>query len=714
MTPNNPIFRTEAICRHCDRIVSAGIVCLIGFTPLAFGSVYPWAYCLIEAVIFLLVAIWMGKLVLGAESSAPSSVAWGGLLLVAIVGFQLVPLPPAMVRALSPMTQTLYSRTLERWPGGVRRSEPAEGTGGRVPGVSVLPTIEEVRQGASVPFAPGIAGRVVGGIGPANATGPDSDGGNGRDHEAVVAGHKRYDSQWRALSIAPSVTRTALLKLLSYAAFFLLIAKYPFNRPGTTGGERRFCRLVVIATLSTAIVVAVVTLAQFSWWNGKIFGFLVPYDWGIARPEIRHAGGPFVNPDHLANYLAMTMPLAIAGALWRNPIIPSGWQIAFRLLCSCAGGVIWSVLLLSLSRAGWIGALCGLSVFVWLMRVQLSRDYATWFPRPKAPALLVLGTGVVALTVVALLAIGSAGRTRVDSRLEETFAHETSFGERVVLWEDSLGIVRDFPVLGVGLGCWPELFPHYHRPPWRSGRFLETHNDYLQLVAETGVVGFALFAWFFYNAAFRILTRMRTIAAGAQATFAALVSGLTVMAVHECVDFNLQIPANALLFTVMLGLANRLAPGPDTKNLGAFDVRVWRVAAAATGLLALILMVVALKQDKVPYPYNIRRPVAAEEARNLILAHPANAFVHLAAADCCRDAVADGERLKQLETALWLDPNNPFARDAYAGALLREKRISDGLRELTTSVFRSPSIYTHSYLDQKVIPWLSADEHAAI
>jgi tetratricopeptide (TPR) repeat protein len=97
-----------------------------------------------------------------------------------------------------------------------------------------------------------------------------------------------------------------------------------------------------------------------------------------------------------------------------------------------------------------------------------------------------------------------------------------------------------------------------------------------------------------------------------------------------------------------------------------------------------------------------------------MLAHPANALAHLAAADCCADIVSDSERLKELETALWLDPNNPFARDAYAGALLREKRISQSLRELTISVLRSPSIYTHAYLDQKEFPWLSADEQAAI
>src|SRR5438094_9015225 len=51
----------------CDRIVTASLLFLIFFTPLAFGSVHPWAFSLMEGMIFLLVAVWMSKLLLGAR-----------------------------------------------------------------------------------------------------------------------------------------------------------------------------------------------------------------------------------------------------------------------------------------------------------------------------------------------------------------------------------------------------------------------------------------------------------------------------------------------------------------------------------------------------------------------------------------------------------------------------------------------------------------------
>src|SRR6266516_2980729 len=55
--------------------------------------------------------------------------------------------------------------------------------------------------------------------------------------------------------------------------------------------------------------------------------------------------------------------------------------------------------------------------------------------------------------------------------------------------KDSLGMLREFALFGVGLGSWPELFPRYQTPPWSSLFYREAHNDYIELLAETGLVG---------------------------------------------------------------------------------------------------------------------------------------------------------------------------------------------------------------------------------
>ncbi len=689
----------EAISRCCDRVVVAGVVCLCGLTPVAFGSVHPWAFSLVEAAIFLLVALWMVKLMLRRDWEARPP-AWGPLVLfLAVVLFQLIPLPPSVLRVLSPSTYELYVRSFPGWPKhiGLEQLPPGTPAGIRKRSPALLPTSAEVKRGASVPFQ----------------AETHTDGGAERDvNESAL---KRIaGARWRPLAIAPSLTRTATLKLLAYAGFFLMVFAYPFDLPPKDDAERRFYRAVMCGVIASGLLTGAIALVQHAWWNGKILWFFVPYDWGTPRVDMPHAGGPFVNPDHLANYLTMVLPPAIAGALCRTFIAPDDRAAGLRILCGVAAIVIGSALLLSLSRGGWIAASVAILILVRILRT--SRHTATrLLSRPiKLRARTVHTIGLLAIAILALILVGSAGRARVDARLQETLVSQTSLRERVSVWQDSTGMIRDFPLLGVGLGGWRELFAHYRRAPWQTGYFVEAHNDYLQMIAEVGVVGFAILVWLFFQHGLRLRRTVKTLAPDGVPIMAALVSALGAMAVHESVDFNLQIPANALLFTLFLALAGRLAAKGERKGPAPEGLWLRRCAAAGIATIAMALAVIALKQEKVPFPYNTREPASVADAQSLVLSHPASAFAHLSLVRFIDDATAHAARRDELQIALWLDPNNPFTRDAYARLLFQERHEPEGLRELTTSVFLSPSTYTHAYLDQRAVAWLSPDERSAI
>ncbi len=689
----------EAISRCCDRAVVAGGVCLCALTPLPFGSVHPWAFCLVEAAIFLLVGIWMVKLMLCRDWKARPPASGPLVLFIAVVLFQLIPLPPSVLRVLSPSTYGLYARSLPGWPEriGLEQSPPGTPAGIRKRLPAFLPTIDEVKRGASVPFQ-------------AEAY---TDGGAERNvNESAL---KRIAAaRWRPLAIAPSLTRTAALKLLAYAGFFLMVFAYPFDPSPKDDAERRFCRAVMCAVIASGLVVAAIALIQHAWWNGKILWFFVPYDWGTPRVDMPHAGGPFVNPDHLANYLTMVLPLATAGALCRTFIAPDDRAADLRVFCGLAAIVIGSALLLSLSRGGWLAASVAILILVRILRSS-PHTVTSLLSRPIRPrARAVYTIGFVAVATLALFLVGSVGRTRIDARLQETLVSQTSLTERVSVWQDSTGMIRDFPLWGVGLGCWRELFAHYRRPPWQSGYFVQAHNDYLQLVAEVGVVGFAIFTWLCFQHGLRICRVIKTLPPDRLPIMAALVSAVGAMAVHESVDFSLQIPANALLFTLFMALGGRLAAKGGQKRSASGDFLRGRFAAASMAAIATALAVIALKQEKVPFSYNTREPESLADAQSLVRSHPACAFAHLSLINFIDDATAHAARRDELRIALWLDPNNPFARDAYARLLLRERRERDGLRELTTSVFLSPSTCTHAYLDQRSVAWLSPDERNAI
>jgi tetratricopeptide (TPR) repeat protein len=102
------------------------------------------------------------------------------------------------------------------------------------------------------------------------------------------------------------------------------------------------------------------------------------------------------------------------------------------------------------------------------------------------------------------------------------------------------------------------------------------------------------------------------------------------------------------------------------------------------------------------------------EARATLLAYPAQAYFHTALFDLLGESAPLTQRLRELEVALWLDPRDPFARDRYADTLRHIGKEQEGLREITQSVFFSPDLSTHSYLDREEIQSLAPRELEAV
>jgi len=124
-------------------------------------------------------------------------------------------------------------------------------------------------------------------------------------------------------------------------------------------------------------------------------------------------------------------------------------------------------------------------------------------------------------------------------------------------------MVQDYPWTGSGFGALSELIPSY-LPRGESGSWAELHNDYLEVYVAGGLIALALAAWLAATFVRRVARVVRLEAAnGRLLPSLGLVLGLVALAVHETVDFNLQIPANALQFVVIaaIGVAPLARPG---------------------------------------------------------------------------------------------------------------------------------------------------------
>ncbi len=151
-----------------DYLVLAAIALLVFFTPFAFGAVDAWALGIAEVICFSLTILWLAKSYHVSARHGFSNFAWRDVyplaspvvLLLGFVLFQLLPLPPPVLRQLSPQAYRLYEKSLPGWPKRIVYTDPRfeRSLASRKPAtaIAILPTMDEVKSGASVPFAPKI------------------------------------------------------------------------------------------------------------------------------------------------------------------------------------------------------------------------------------------------------------------------------------------------------------------------------------------------------------------------------------------------------------------------------------------------------------------------------------------------------------------------------------------------------------------------------
>ena len=167
---------------------------------------------------------------------------------------------------------------------------------------------------------------------------------------------------------------------------------------------------------------------------------------------------------------------------------------------------------------------------------------------------LMLGA-FLAMVIVFLLWMGNNALTQRLISIHSEAREEINGGVRLSIDRDCLRMLIKRPFLGWGLGAFPIVYPEF-RSFYTTFFVNQAHNDYLQLLVETGLAGFSIAVWFlvlvFRRGAGKLKNWSET-ASGAM-TVAALLGCVGIL-VHSFVDFNLQIPANAALFYVLCAIA---------------------------------------------------------------------------------------------------------------------------------------------------------------
>lgn len=244
--------------------------------------------------------------------------------------------------------------------------------------------------------------------------------------------------------------------------------------------------------------------------------------------------GPYVNHNHYAGLMEMLIPIPLVISLTGRV------QGSRKALAATAAAVMASTIFLSGSRGGMVAFM----VQTLLLAIFLVHHHRSWRSALPYGAFL-----IVALCM--LIWLGGSELAERTASIGLATRTELSGGTRITIDRDALRMFAQKPVLGWGLGTFPEVYPQFSTfssnvPIWMA------HNDYLQILAETGTLGFAAVFWFLfvvYRTAFKRLNHSLSDSDTAVTLVALL--GVTGILVHSFVDFNLQIPANAALFYVL-------------------------------------------------------------------------------------------------------------------------------------------------------------------
>lgn len=394
-------------------------------------------------------------------------------------------------------------------------------------------------------------------------------------------------SPW-GYSADPHETRIYLLRSLGYVGVFvagLLLVNT----------QRRRTWLLA-ALVAAGVLEALLAIVLFSAGRSfELFGTLIAWS--------GRATGTFPNFDHLAQFLALTLSAGVGlmltqmGGPSRGPA--PGWRervhgvlsfmMSAKMLLRLMLVLMVIALVLTRSRMGngvFFAVLLLLALWVMLTAPQLRRPAAWLVASLLVVDIVVVGQWVGLEKVVkrientelalereeaasASAAASAAGLPAPTTlRVKRRPGQEETVEERLYAARDSLELVRRRPLAGHGGGAFYTVFPankssDFARYPYRWDH---AHSDYVEIAADTGLVGLGLLAGVFLLSFGRALQLMRDHSTPhVRGVSAGVAMGLLCALLHGLVDFNLQINANAMTLTVLLVLVwSVYGPGGPT------------------------------------------------------------------------------------------------------------------------------------------------------
>jgi O-antigen ligase len=325
---------------------------------------------------------------------------------------------------------------------------------------------------------------------------------------------QRYTSIW------------AFIQLLNYLIIYYLIIH--------TVRTRSQLQQLVYLIIGMAVLLFIIGFLKlfydnpFPWWDYT----------NIQKTPDRFSS-TFVNPGHLAGYMEMAIPLLLG-------LLLTGLRRIQLYLIIVLIVFLFMPLIFSLSRGGWLGIFAG----IFFMSATLFFNH---YFQPKR----LLFTVVIGFFVVSFIVLSSTPSVK---RIIITPGEMRNLA-RITVWEGVVRMIKDYPLLGTGPGTFAMVYTQY-QPGGFDNRYFRAHNDYLQFTSESGLALIPIMVWMIIALFVKGIKKLDNPSRLVRGVTIGAMSGITAILVHSIFDFNLHIPANAILFTTLAAIVVSPIPEP--------------------------------------------------------------------------------------------------------------------------------------------------------
>jgi O-antigen ligase len=358
------------------------------------------------------------------------------------------------------------------------------------------------------------------------------------------ASSPKISAEFVTLSAVPHATAEYLLTTSSYVLVFLLIRDLGLR------------------------------LAKWPWATAIPLLIVVGFEAALGLFQVNGGGagafatGTYANRDHYAGLIEMVLPFPVMFAIaalrrdanrFDSPAAPA---LKASFLLGIAA-IMLVAIVLSLSRMGFLAAMASLLVAgaaAASLRSGSGADYLQGRLRKWIPT--------AAVTLIVIFGFFFLPTNSLLARFADiSNTSDISPDARVQIWRDATRLVKDYPWFGCGMGAFESCFLKYKTvAPMFTVDY--AHNDYLQVLAELGLFGFAaglLFVGRVFQRAVRAIFHSSSID-GRHLAIACVASMIAIL-LHSFVDFNIYVPANGMLFAWIAGIAGvyltRRKPQPN-------------------------------------------------------------------------------------------------------------------------------------------------------